>query len=52
MRSGAFSHSMGPFAHAAVPTGVLASQMPSEMRAACDGKCSSPFFRESPTSQM
>lgn len=35
---GAVVQSMGPFAHCAVPAGELASQIPSWMRVACEGK--------------
>ena len=44
MREGAVDQSMGPFPHAAVPAGELASQIPREIRVGCEGKCNAPFF--------
>ena len=49
MREGAVDQSIGPFAHAEVPAGELASQIPREMRVGCDGKCNAPFFMVSAT---
>ena len=44
IREGAVDQSMGPFPHAAVPAGELASQIPREIRVGCEGKCNAPFF--------
>ena len=49
MREGAVDQSMGPFPHAAVPAGELASQIPREIRVGCEGKCNAPFFIVSST---